>query len=398
MVSLIEWIKQNFTITTTYNPSLPEIERLKALLNTEEGKKEEFDLKTESDILLKQYQDEKITLAEFKINYAILLKIEIPEIDEDTVDFMIDTALEQIKTVNTTMQNNNPDKTETNSQAENSNKLEAGESDLDRKKEFNFDAEKKSLVQEHLKNETFDEALFKENFLQLLEKRGTTLDDNLKNKIAEVEIANFKKNKKNAGEYARLNKENEALYAKAMETSQAIYKQNAELQKLSVKNAATYNAPTSKQTAKKTKSTLPAKRLIVNESQQKKPANLGEAFKNFGDDMDKQLASLQPNNANLQNSVSKLQSNENLEKSLNKFYSKRSKSLTSGCFCGLFKTSNLKEKDLKNPQAIVDHAKKGRFFGFFDNRTCSILKEMKVLDSKGELLENNSFGLKANKK
>jgi hypothetical protein len=302
MVSFIEWIKQNFTITTTYNSSLPEIDHLKALLNTAEEKKEAFDFTTERETLLRKCQDEKITLQEFIIDYKNLVEKAVPGLDEENIREMIGAELELIRTGNTTLQNNNPTGTAANAQAENSNKLGAGKSAL----KFDFEAEKKKLVQA-LENQTIDKAMFNKKFLQLLDA-GAGVDDDMKKKL------------------------------------QARTKRRLE------------------------------------------------------DTLDNQLASLQPSNANPTPSFLKPQTKNDSKLFLKKFKSKRSKSLKGGCCFGLFKTSNLKEDYLDDSQAILDHAKKGRFFGFFDNRTCSILKKMNVLDAKGELVDDNLYQLKRNNK
>lgn len=72
---------------------------------------------------------------------------------------------------------------------------------------------------------------------------------------------------------------------------------------------------------------------------------------------------------------------------VDEFVKLHKESYSSGCWGGFFNRTNLKYNSLKS-QDILEHAKKGTFFGF-KNRTCEILEAMNVLDAEGNLLQES---------
>lgn len=79
---------------------------------------------------------------------------------------------------------------------------------------------------------------------------------------------------------------------------------------------------------------------------------------------------------------------------VDEFVKLHKQSYHSGFFGGFFNRTNLKQYDSLTSQDILEHAKKGTFFGS-KNRTCKILEEMHVIDVEGNLLQqtvnNNLF-------
>ncbi|MFA5961009.1 MAG: hypothetical protein WC785_10905 [Tatlockia sp.] len=277
MVSFVQCIKQHFTIIATYNASLPEIDTLKTLLSTVEGKEEEFDTDTEHEILVKQYLRGEQTLEAFKADYSVLLRVELPGTDDKVRAERVEDEVARVEKL-------------------------------------------KALLQTTGVNDCFQS-------------------------MTKEEIA----------------------FRQGLEQSRSIFKQYREENKLADKITVINEDPTPS-----------APLLILNGDEQKNSGNLNNIQEYFG----------QPKKPQSQ-----------LERDfLKQFGELRSESLGSGFFCGALNSTNLKQKALNKPEAILNHAKKGRFFGFFDNRTCSILKKMNVLDAKGELVDDNPYQLKRNNK
>lgn len=67
------------------------------------------------------------------------------------------------------------------------------------------------------------------------------------------------------------------------------------------------------------------------------------------------------------------------------FIQRHQQSYRSGCFGGFFNRTNLKPYNELSVKDVLTHAKKTTFFGY-NNRTCTILQEMNIIDENKEII------------